>query len=280
MTPYMRYSLAGGYQSNGENGSGWNYCIRESDGFSPVGDVRAQLRQRMKGWMGSPDHRANILGPWHRKVNIGLAWNTYNFQAFQHFEGDYVHFDQVPIIREGSLVMAGQLKNGAGLTRPSDLFVQLFYDPPPHSLTRGQLVRTYCYGFGIETASLLPPGRGYVAGSYEYDYSRCPDPYHVPSDAPAPSPINHSVHVADLEEALKLADLKTVKTATWIVAEQWEASADSFDLRANVSELLDQHGPGVYSVMTRAILSGELHIVSYYSIFHEIEPPNTYSGQR
>ena len=280
LTPYMRYSLAGGYQSNGENGSGLDYCIRESDGFSPVGDVRAQVRRRMKGWMGSSGHRANILYPWHRKVNIGLAWDTYNFKAFQHFEGDYVHFDQIPVIQDGILVMAGQLKNGAGLTQPSDLSVQLFYDPPPHPLTRGQLARTYCYGFGIQTASLLPAGKGYVGGSYEYDYSRCLDPYHVPSDAPAPSPTNPSVHVTGLDEALKLADLRTVKTANWIVANQWEVSADSFELRANVSELLDHHGPGVYSVMTWAILGGELHNVSYYSIFHEIEPPLTYSAQR
>ena len=177
--------------------------------------------------------------------------------------------------------MAGQLKNGARFTQPSDLFVQLFYDPPPHPLTRGQLARTYCYGFGIEIASLLPPAMGYTVGTYEYDYSRCPDPYHVPSDALAPSPMNPSVHEADLDEALKLADRKTVKAANWIVTNKWEVSADSFELRADVvGDLLDQRGPGVYSVMTRAILDGELHTVAYYSIFHEIEPPNTYSGQR
>ena len=28
LKPYMRYSLAGGYQSNGENGSGLDYCIK------------------------------------------------------------------------------------------------------------------------------------------------------------------------------------------------------------------------------------------------------------
>ena len=28
LKPYMQYSLAGGYQSNGENGSGSDYCIK------------------------------------------------------------------------------------------------------------------------------------------------------------------------------------------------------------------------------------------------------------
>ena len=31
LKPYMRYSLAGGYQSNSENGSGSDYCIKEND---------------------------------------------------------------------------------------------------------------------------------------------------------------------------------------------------------------------------------------------------------
>ena len=30
LKPYMRYSLAGGYHSNGENGSGLDYCIKAS----------------------------------------------------------------------------------------------------------------------------------------------------------------------------------------------------------------------------------------------------------
>ena len=32
LKPYMRYSLAGGYQSNAENGHGSDYCITSSDG--------------------------------------------------------------------------------------------------------------------------------------------------------------------------------------------------------------------------------------------------------
>ena len=33
LKPYMRYSLAGGYQSNGENASGLDYCYKASDGY-------------------------------------------------------------------------------------------------------------------------------------------------------------------------------------------------------------------------------------------------------
>lgn len=40
LKPYMRYSLARGYQSNGENGHGLDYCIRASDGYSTHSGIR------------------------------------------------------------------------------------------------------------------------------------------------------------------------------------------------------------------------------------------------
>lgn len=35
LKPYMRYSLAGGYQSNGENASGLSYCIKAGETIPP-----------------------------------------------------------------------------------------------------------------------------------------------------------------------------------------------------------------------------------------------------
>ena len=98
LKPYMRYSLAGGYQSNGENGSGRSYCIKASDGYRTNSSAEQGIRRAMDGLMDSPGHRDNILDPWHKKVNIGLAWDRYNFQVVQHFEGDYVLYDELPVI--------------------------------------------------------------------------------------------------------------------------------------------------------------------------------------
>lgn len=92
LKPYMRYSLAGGYQSNGENGSGLDYCIKASDGYRANGSIEQEIRQTMGGWMSSPGHRQNILDPGHKRVNIGIAWDRYNTAIYQHFEGDYVEF--------------------------------------------------------------------------------------------------------------------------------------------------------------------------------------------
>ena len=102
LKPYMRYSLAGGYQSNGENALGNHYCItalsQSPAGFryNPLEGIEQEIRQAMEAWMGSPGHRRNILDRWHKRVNIGLAWDRYNIRAYQHFEGDYIQYEELP----------------------------------------------------------------------------------------------------------------------------------------------------------------------------------------
>ena len=148
LKPYMRYSLAGGYQSNGENGSGSDYCIKASDGYSPLPGTRGEIRLRMASWMDSQGHRRTILDPTHRKVNIGLAWDRYNMVAYQHFEGDYLEYTALPRIEDGILSFEGHVRNGAKFDEGRFTPVAVSYDPPPHNLTRGQVSRTYCYAAG------------------------------------------------------------------------------------------------------------------------------------
>ena len=112
LKPYMRYSLAGGYQSNAENTHGSDYCIKDSDGYRPVDSIEQEVLDAMEGWMDSPGHRRNVLDKWHRKVNIGLAWDRYNFTAIQHFEGDYVEYDRLPTFENGILHLSGRIANG------------------------------------------------------------------------------------------------------------------------------------------------------------------------
>ena len=114
----------------------------------------------MKGLMQSPGHRRTILLPSYKKVNIGLAWDRYNFKAIQHFEGDHVQYDHLPVIENSALVMSGTVKNGVTFTDEDDLGVQVFYDPPTHTLTLGQVARTYCYSSGLQIAALRPPLTG------------------------------------------------------------------------------------------------------------------------
>ena len=141
-------------------GLGSDYCIKPSDGYRAIASINQEVREAVESLMGSPGHRANILRPFHKKVNIGLAWDRYNFKAYQHFEGDYVEYDSLPSIIGTVLSLSGRVKNGAQLKNPHDLSVRIYYDPPPHLLTRGQLARTYCYDNGLPVAALRQPLRG------------------------------------------------------------------------------------------------------------------------
>ena len=280
LKPYMRYSLAGGYQTNGENGSGSDYCISASDRYRALGNIEAEIREMMEGWMNSPGHRRNILGHWHRKVNIGLAWDRYNMVGYQHFEGGFVQYDQLPQIMNGTLSMSGSTLYGLRFSRKEELGVQIYYDPPPHSLTRGQVSRTYCYDSGLQIAALRYPLTGnssWTEDEFTKRYSPCPDPYDVSPEAPAPRSPDEAHRFWEHAYAASQTQRAQTVTVPWVTASKWMARATDFSITANVSKLLSKYGPGVYTVLLWGEVGGEDVPISEYSIFHEIEPPDTYN---
>ncbi len=229
LKPYMRYSLAGGYQSNGENASGSSYCIKASDGYRALGSIEAEIRETMEGWMDSPGHRRNILDRWHKKINIGLAWDRYNIVAVQHFEGDYVEYYRLPTIVNDILTLAGETKNGARFADDRSLGVQVYYDTPPRGLTRGQVARTYCYGSGRLVAELWEPLTGgwyYEENEYNTTYRPCPDPYEVSSDAPEPEcpPEANDMWQKTYNASRSRTDQSI--TVPWITASEWNRAVD------------------------------------------------------
>ena len=281
LKPYMRYSLAGGHQSNGENGHGNDYCIKASDGYRAIGSSIEEVRQAMEGWMSSQGHRRNILDKHHKKVNIGMAWDRYNFLAYQHFEGDYVEYDELPSISaDGILSLSGTTRNGVSFGNARDLGIQISYDRPPHELTRGQVSRTYCYDGGRQIASLREPltgGRYWTEDEFSKNYNPCPDPYDVPADAP-PARSHNEAH--DLwQEAYDASKARKGQTiiVPWITASEWTARGESFSVTANIQEELDEHGNGVYTVFVWGKIDGEDAVISEYSIFHGITPPDAYT---
>ena len=281
LKPYMRYTLAGGYQSNSENGSGLDYCYSLADWVQSLGDMRDEIAETMDGWMGSPGHRRNILDPTHKKVNIGLAWNRYNKVSVQHFEGDYVSFESIPVIENGLLAFQGRVINGASVGNQRDLGVQIYYDPPPHRLTRGQLSRTYCYNSGVLTAALRPPLTGnsyYLTNNFTLPFEPCPDPYDVPSNAQAPRSANEAHLHWQQAYLASQARPPVLRTIPWITARTLSAGNDSFAVVADLGTVIGQYGPGVYTIMVWAQLMGDDEVVSQHSIFHEIEPPAGYNN--
>ncbi len=283
LKPYMRYSLAGGYQSNGENGSGLDYCIRPSDGYSANSSIEQQIKEAMDGWMSSPGHRRNVLDPQHQRVNIGIAWDRYNTAMYQHFEGGYVEYDRLPAISNGVLSFSGTVKSGVRFSQEQDLSAQMNYDPPPHSLSRGQVARTYCYDNGRRVAGLRPPLAGssyYTTHEFTTTYNPCPDPYDVQSDAPAPrSPSEAHRAWQKAYNASQALQPQTI-TVPWVTASEWTASGTEFAVKADISEILDRYGDGVYSIMVWGELGGTDLVISEYSMFHGVEPPNNYNPGR
>ena len=285
LKPYMRYSLAGGYQPNGENGHGSDYCIKASDRYRPISSIQAEIREAMAGWMGSPGHRRNILDPSHIKVNIGMAWDRYNVKMFQHFEGDYVEYQHLPEIDGGVLKMSGGTRNGARLGTRRDLGVQIYYDPPPAPLTQGQVARTYCYDNGLHVASLrerLTGGSFWPEDRFTTMYSPCPDPADVPADAPTARSHSEANRLwQEIYDRTRLTPERTI-TVSWIDATEFRVDGGAFDVEANIREVLSKHGKGVYSILVWGLIDGQDTVISEYSIFHGATPPDTYGpgGQR
>ncbi len=282
LKPYMRYTLTGGYQSNAENVSGLDYCIREADGYVANSSIEEELRKTMDGFMSSPGHRRNILGKAHKKVSIGLAWDEYNFTVIQNFEGCYVEYDELPVIIDWELAFSGRVTDEVHFVDKQDLGVGIYYDPPPHSLTRGQVARTYCYDGGRIVAHIRPwpgIGRSYLTYTDIASYSPCPDPYDVPADAAAPS--SYSEAHAFWEQAYAASQNQQEQEITfpWITASEWTAKGKRFSVKTGIGSVLDKHGAGVYTVRLWGPVNGEYEIISEYSIFYAVEPPSGYTSR-
>ena len=273
LKPYMRYTIAGGYQSNGENISGSSYCTRSRDGYRALSSIRQEISESMDGLMSSPGHRRNILNPTHKKVNVGLAWDRYNFKLVQHFEGDYVEYDTLPSINNGVLTLAGRVTSDVRFFEEQDLGIQIYYDPPTLTLTSGQVSRTYCYDLGRLVGAFrapLQPNQYYLQDDFNLTYSTCPDPYEVSPSAPAARSPEEAHRLWDSAYNATQSLPEQSITVPWVTAVKFDASGQTFSLTAGVKSILDEYGSGVYTVIVWAPhASGESVPVSEYSIFVE-----------
>lgn len=283
LKPYMRYSLAGGYQTNAENGSGLDYCIKASERYTALGSTESEIRDMMDGWMRSPGHRSNILDPWHKKVNIGLAWDKYNMAGYQHFEGGYVNYDRLPEIANGTLTFQGRTQNELRFSSKEEMGLQLYFDPPPHSLTRGQVSRTYCYDSGLLIAAFRYPLTGgwfWDEDEFTKTYSPCPDPYDIPAESPGPRSYDEAHRFWQQAASASNNRAPQLIEVPWVTASAWTASGTDFSVSADVSDLLTEYGTGVYTILLWGEIGGMDVPVSQYSIFYQTEPPDTYDPDR
>lgn len=275
LKPYMRYSLAGGYQYNAENVYGLSYCIKPWENYITV-HPKAEVSESMRSLMSSSGHRDNILDPHHASVNVGLAWDDYNMMVVQHFEYDYASFSKKPSIDDDVLSFSLTTKNGAMIS--DDSTVQIQYDPPPYELTRGQIASTYCYDYGLSAATILsppPPGSYYTDDSYqEHSSSKCPDPYRIPPTTPAPESVWGALEAhRQAVDSSGGSGNTPARTVPFLVADRWDSSPNHLNMASDISEILLEHGVGVYTITIWGFARGDTPI-GEYPVFYGIHPPD------
>ena len=256
MKPYMRYTLAGGVNYEAENASGVSSAPVQGLRYRTI-SPKEEVRDAQQGFMGSPRHRTNILNPWHKRVNLGIACNRITCAVIQQFEGDYISFETEPILSSGRLSMAGRLSGSFEFSG-----VQIWYDQLPQQLTLGQLDTTYCYSHGRPVVFLrepVPPGSYYLEASSSFSWRPCPSPYDASADTPRLKPSGF----------VPRSYLVGLGQVPWTTADLWQAAGERFNIRADISEVLIKHGPGVYTVHTWGENAGEEIVLSNYSIFYE-----------
>ena len=283
----MRYSLAGGYQSERENVSGLDYCLSDEERpmYRPIASIAGELREIMQGYMDSPGHRDNILDPWHRKVNLGLAWSTHQMWNVQDFERDYANCQVPPTIQGTTLTLSCTTTE----VLPSRYFVQIvLYDPPPHTLTRGQVSRVYGYQRGREVAFLRQkarPGYRYSSDEAIRTHQTGCSPYDIDPNLPPPSSAEeaHTFY----NEAKECVPQTESITVPYVDGEE-TINGSSITLSHDIASVLDDHGKGVYTVLVWGCSVAHSRgdpceddnsmVILQKSIFYGIDPPDTYSA--
>ena len=247
LLPQVRYTLAGGVNYVSENVSAYRLL-----GGLPYRkqSPEALLKKSHQGLMGSPGHRKTILDKWHTKVSLGIDCNDYGCSLVQNFAGDYVEFDQKPVISKGTLRLAGWLKGGFQLQN-----IQVWYHEPPHPLTVAQLEAGHAYTVGQEIATIVlpPPGPGafYPKKTTRYSWTAPTDPYKVDPDG----------------AATNLSPRSRTKTVPYTIADLWSTSASNFQIRANMTKIINDLGPGVYLIVIWGKNAGESKALTNYAVF-------------
>ena len=280
LKPNHRYTLTGGTGAGGENMAGSNYCIKPGDNYAPNNPMAAEVAETVQGWIDSPGHRRNLLNPAHTVMNAGIAHDRFNTVMAQHFSSDYVQYQVRPNISpDGTLGLSGQV-SGATLEIDDSVNITIGYDPPLKPLTRGQLANTY--------ALCNPRQVGYIVKPLPPDWSHtepqvqtknqehpCVDPHRTDQEQPAPQSHDEAHRAwANAKQASSAAPPITALTRR-ITAEQLEISGGEFNIRADLTPILRENGPGIYTITLWGRprhLTGSAPL-SRQSIFWQTAPP-------
>jgi uncharacterized protein YkwD len=151
--PHMRYTKAGGRGSVSENVA-WVYYSTPTDAKEAVGKLEEDLELSYFHW-------CNIVTPFHNKVDIGIAYDNFNFYLVQDFENSYIAWD-IMAVSNNKAAMKGAIQE-KGLSIED---VAIYYDKPIN-LTVEQLESppyNGSYDMGTYVGMALPSGWEAVGG--------------------------------------------------------------------------------------------------------------------
>ena len=291
LTPDARYTLAGGYQGTYMVVFGTDYCgDRDEKEYITRSEIERIIDGMLKPEPDWDEFDYSILESLsdgkYRMLNVGLTRDSHFTTAVFLMETDYVEYDRLPSMEGGVLTFSGRVGNGATLADKGGLGAALNYHVPPRPLTQGQLARTYSATLGDRVADLREPaGEGYrwTSDSSTKTYYKCRSPHEIdPQDAP---PVRSRQEAGELHDGAREACRRVQydkiggveRTVPWVTADRWHVSGNTFEVAVNVSDVLDEHGNGVYSLLLWADVGNKRILVSEYSIFYGVVPTDVYS---
>lgn len=153
LTPYMRYSFAGGNDGVTENAAAWsaNYSFADSS----ILDMIRRSHEAMVTEVPPHDgHRRALLDPDATHVGIGLAWEKGEFRFVQEFVRKYIDW-QKPAPREATLSERASVE---GRARPGYRVVaaSLYYEEHPEPMSAFVASRIATYGLPKERRDFSP----------------------------------------------------------------------------------------------------------------------------
>ena len=145
------------------------------------------------------------------------------------------------------------MKNGANLEHGDHIRVTVSYNPQPQPLTRGQIARVYGTCLGRKVALLSYKS----SGTQESTWRPCLSPYDVVPDAPVPTS-TYAAHELWKEARTRYEslDASVPITVARVRMSRWELDGDRFAVSADLGDVLESHGPGVYQVVLFGVLDG------------------------
>ena len=252
LKPNHRYTLTGGNGADQEIIHAPRYC--ESQPQTLETNPEDKAREITEAWLQAPEYQALLLDPAHTSINIGISTEgPGNFTLIHHFTNDYVQYTVRPSLDPSGTLRLEATVSGATFSPEATLPLAIDYEPPPRSLTKGQLHSTYSLCPPKAAALIHRPNEGADpsedAPIIEIEQTfHCLDPQGVPADTPPALTREQSNQQLDL--ARRMSDVKRTRIYPVLEIHTQEFSITSNYIRvsADLNPLFTAHGPGIYTI--------------------------------